>query len=86
MFTMQTEVFKLMINIAIFLQSKPKLDATLLVSRLMHCKMYVNVYPDKAEEVRKQNLTLIPSLRLIISDNELKVCLSMLFGSSRDHY
>lgn len=48
--------------------------------------MYVNVYSDNAEEARKQNLILIPSLRLIISDKELNVCLYMLLGSSTDHY
>lgn len=54
-----------MLNIAIFLTSKLKLHATQENARLIHCKTYVNVYFDKAEEARNLNSTLMPSLRLI---------------------
>lgn len=63
--TKPTVSFKLVLNIAITLSSKTKLHATQVNGRLVHFKLYANVYLKKAEEYTKLNLTLIHSLRLM---------------------
>lgn len=63
--TKPTVSFKLVLNIAIPLSSKTKLHATQVNGRLVHFKLYANVYLKKAEEYTKLNLTLIHSLRLM---------------------